>query len=202
MDTLFNSVDKETDYSTKIDIDELYECKKKSDLTKLDLYNKLLNRIHVKIKTTSRMYNNQQWCWFCIPEVMIGSPKYNQVECISYIIEKLYDNGFNIKYINPNCLLISWSHWVPGYVRTEIKKKTGIIVDEYGNQIGESEKNNEVNNFFNNKSNINSRNSNTNNRSNFSKNIDFNTNENKPQIIKEKNYKSTNNYKPIGNFSF
>ena len=34
MDTLFTSVDKEANYSTKIDIDQLYERKQKSDLTK------------------------------------------------------------------------------------------------------------------------------------------------------------------------
>jgi hypothetical protein len=26
-------------------------------------------------------------------------------------------------------------HFVPSYVRTELKKKTGIVVDEYGNKI-------------------------------------------------------------------
>ena len=185
MDTLFSSVDKEANYSTKIDIDQLYERKQKSDLTKIDLYNKLLNRIHIKIKTTSRIHNNQQWCWFCIPEVMIGSPKYNQVECISYIIEKLYDNGFNIKYINPNCLLISWAHWVPGYVRNEIKKKTGIVIDEYGNQLEDNSNKEELNGFFNNKS----------------KHNEIKFVENKMQS-KNKNYKPINSYKPIGNFNF
>lgn len=185
MDTLFTSVDKEANYSTKIDIDQLYERKQKSDLTKLDLYNKLLNRIHIKIKTTSRIHNNQQWCWFCIPEVMIGSPKYNQLECISYIIEKLYDNGFNVKYINPNCLLISWAHWVPGYVRNEIKKKTGIVVDEYGNQLEENNDKEELNNFFNNKQKLGEKKG----------------QENKSEQ-KNKNYKPINSYKPIGNFTF
>ena len=30
-------------------------------------------------------------------------------------------------------LFISWSHWVPDYVRNEIKKKTGVTIDGYGN---------------------------------------------------------------------
>ena len=185
MDTLFTSVDKEANYSTKIDIDQLYERKQKSDLTKLDLYNKLLNRIHIKIKTISRIHNNQQWCWFCIPEVMIGSPKYNQLECISYIIEKLYDNGFNVKYINPNCLLISWANWVQGYVRNEKKKKTGIVVDEYGNQLEENNDKEELNNFFNNK-----------------QKLGENKGQENKSEQKNKNYKPINSYKPIGNFTF
>jgi hypothetical protein len=35
-------------------------------------------------------------------------------------------------------------HWVPSYVRTELKKKTGIVINEYGEKIDESEENNKV----------------------------------------------------------
>ena len=50
-------------------------------------------------------------------------------------MEKLQDNGFIIKYTHPNLLFISWNHWIPGYVRNEIKKKTGITVDGFGNRV-------------------------------------------------------------------
>ena len=53
-------------------------------------------------------------------------------------MDKLKDNGFYIRYTHPNLLLISWKHWVPSYVRNELKKKTGIIIDEYGNKIDSS----------------------------------------------------------------
>ena len=66
---------------------------------------------------------------------MIGVPKYDQAACIAYIIDKLKNNGFHIRYIHPNLLFISWAHWVPDYVRTELKKKTGIVVNEYGQRI-------------------------------------------------------------------
>jgi hypothetical protein len=33
--------------------------------------------------------------------------------------------------------MIAWNHWVPSYVRTELKKKTGIVIDEYGNQLND-----------------------------------------------------------------
>jgi hypothetical protein len=36
-------------------------------------------------------------------------------------------------------LFISWLHWIPQYVRTEIKKKTGIKINEYGQKIEEEE---------------------------------------------------------------
>jgi hypothetical protein len=128
-----------TDFSEKINIDELYEKKRQYDLNKLALYNKLLNRIHTKIKVTSRQKIDEQFCWFVVPEVILGVPKYDQGACIAYLMDKLKENGFNVRYTHPNALFISWLHWVPSYVRNELKKKTGIVIDEYGNKINQEE---------------------------------------------------------------
>jgi hypothetical protein len=131
-------LDNITDFSEKINIDELYETKKISDLNKLALFQKILNRVHVRIKTTSRQKNNEQFCWFVVPEVIIGVPKYDQAECIAYIMDKLQENGFITRYFHPNTILISWKHWIPSYVRSELKKKTGIVINEYGEKIEET----------------------------------------------------------------
>ena len=123
------------DFSEKLNIDDLYEKKRQLDLNKLELFNKILNRIHVKIKTVSRQKVDEQACWFLVPETIIGVPRYDQASCIAYLINKLQTNGFNIRYIHPNLLFISWNHWIPSYVRSEIKKKTGINLNEYGQKI-------------------------------------------------------------------
>jgi hypothetical protein len=128
-------------FSEKLNIDELYEKKRQYDLNKLALFNKILNRIHVRIKTTSRQKTDEQFCWFVVPEIIIGVPKYDQASCIAYLIDKLKDNQFNVKYIHPNTLLISWIHWVPSYVRNELKKKTGIVINEYGLRVDETDDN-------------------------------------------------------------
>ena len=131
-----------TDFSEKINLDDLYEKKRQHDLNKLALYNKILNRIHVRIKTTSRQKIDEHFCWYVIPEIIIGVPKYDQGSCIAYMLDKLKENGFQVKYIHPNTLFICWNNWVPSYVRTELKKKTGIIVDEYGRKIEEDDDSN------------------------------------------------------------
>jgi hypothetical protein len=123
------------DFSEKINIDDLYERKRQQDLNKLVLFNKLLNRVHIKIRTVSRQKIDEQFCWFLVPETILGVPKYDQAACIAYLMEKLKTSGFNIRYIHPNLLFISWLHWVPSYVRTEIQKKTGIKLNEYGQKI-------------------------------------------------------------------
>ena len=127
--------DNDTINTPKINLDELYDYKKQCDQNTLRSYNIVLQRIHKRIKTTSRQKNNEQFCWFVVPEVMIGVPKYDVGACIAYIIDQLKENGFAIKYTHPNLIFISWKNWVPDYVRNEIKKKTGNKIDGNGNIV-------------------------------------------------------------------
>ena len=138
MDILYhinNQNDDDADGGTKLNLDELYEKKQQHDLFTLSSYNKILGRIHSKIKLVSRQYIDQHHCWYIVPEVLLGIPKYNHKDCTAFVINKLQDNGFTIRYIHPNLLFISWKHWVPAYVRDEIKKKTGVAIDGYGNEL-------------------------------------------------------------------
>ena len=177
-----------TDFSEKLNIDDLYEKKKQYDLSKLALYNKILNRIHVRIKTTAKQKIDEQYCWFIVPEVIIGVPKYDNGLCIAYLMDKLKENGFNVKYMHPNLLLIAWAHWVPSYVRTELKKKTGININEYGQKVEETlEENNAV---------VTKENPND-----FILNIKDN-NQNQPGKPQKKVYTPINSYRPSGNLVY
>ena len=148
MNTIFTT-DAPEDYIEKINLDELYERKKLHDISTTQNYNTILNRIHNRIKTTSRQQITEQFCWFIVPEMMIGVPKFDQAICIAYVIDKLQINGFRVRYTHPNLLFISWKHWVPDYVRTEIKKKTGVTIDGYGNIIKNDEEENSNKNELN-----------------------------------------------------
>jgi hypothetical protein len=141
MTNIFTLEQQEEEFSEKINIDELYEKKRQQSLHQLALFNKLLNRVYIKIKTVSRQKVDQQICWFLVPETIIGVPKYDQGACIAYLMEKLKTSGFNVRYVHPNLLIISWSHWFPSYVRDEIKKKTGLKINEYGEKMNEIETN-------------------------------------------------------------
>lgn len=136
MDELFRNRE-DSDKIKKINLEELYDKKKTYDLSKLSIFNKILNRIHEKIKITSRQKVDTQFCWYVIPEIMLGVASYDRASCISYILEELTNNGFVVRYTHPNLIFISWKHYIPSYVRTEFKKKTGIVIDEHGNRIDE-----------------------------------------------------------------
>lgn len=175
METIFTLGD-EDDGSVKINLDELYEKKKQTDLNTLKIYNRILQRIHNRIRHLSHTNHLDQHCWYVVPEIIIGVPKYDHTSCIAYIIDKLKDNGFVVRYTHPNLLFISWKAWTPGYVREEIRKKTGIQIDGWGNkkdQTGEP-------NIFN-----------------------FGVN-NAPMLPKSdsKDYRDINTYKPTGNLIY
>ena len=125
----------DTETNKKINIDELYEKKKIKDLKQLNIFNKILNRVHKRITHTSKNKSNDVHIWFTIPEYIFGEPLYDKGDCVGYLVTKLEENGFYIRYVHPNTLFVSWKNWVPSYVRTEIKKKTGMVIDEKGNLI-------------------------------------------------------------------
>ena len=178
MDDIFNE---------KLNMDELYKQKQQSEEHKIKIYQKILARVHKKIKATSRMRNSDRFTFFVLPEFILGIPRYNMVECTSYVIEKLIDNGFMIKYTHPNLLFISWQHYIPNYQRAQIKKKTGVSVDAYGRVVNKKNKKGQddgnINNLL---------------LKNGSKDV-------KKGNLKKgnnKNYKDISTYKPTGNLIY
>jgi hypothetical protein len=206
MDNLFYSREEDEDVENvrKINLDELYDTKKEKDLQKLQVFNRILNRIHTKIKMTSRQKINSNFCWYVVPEVMLGIVNYDRVMCISYIIAKLEENDFQVRYTHPNLIFISWGHYIPTYVRTEFKKKTGISIDEHGNKKEEGNENSEEGGSGGGIRLI------TNSGGGENANIDHTLlNRNKtsaassanPNLVK-KEYKPINSYKPTGNLVY
>ena len=177
MANIFN-LENFVDFSEKINIDELYEKKRQTDVNKLELFKKIHNRIHIRIKTTAKQNTVERYCWYVIPEIIIGVPKYDQGACIAYVMDTLQKNGFQVRYFHPNTVFISWDHWVPTYVRTEIKKKTGININEYGEKI-EDEKDNDDENVY-------------------QEMTAKGSNNNLEQIKNSKKYTPINSYKPSG----
>jgi hypothetical protein len=175
----FLTVDDE-EFVGKVNIDELYYKKQQKDLKQLSIFNKILNRVHRRINFTSKNRINDKHIWFTVPEYIFGEPIYDQGDCIGYLVKNLQDNGFDVRYVHPNTLFVSWANWIPSYVRSEIKKKTGKIIDEKGNII---EKDGDVDN--------NDPNSNI-----------LNDNRNNNGGKEKREFKPINQYKPTGNLVY
>lgn len=213
MDNLFysrNEEDEDVENVRKINLDDLYDRKKEKDLQKLQIFNRILNRVHEKIKMTSRQKLNSSFCWYVVPEVMLGYVNYDRVACISYMLAKLEENDFQVRYTHPNLIFISWGHYIPTYVRTEFKKKTGIAIDEHGNRKDEHENANNANNTTDGTDGgggirliTNSSNSDNGNLDhallNRNKSMTVGPNAN---VILKKEYKPITSYKPTGNLVY
>ena len=120
-------------FNEKISLDDLYTREKEVKNNKIKTFQKILTRVHKKIKLASRNNIGDKHIFFLVPEFIIGVPSYDVNLCTSYLMEKLIDNGFKIKYTHPNLLFISWGHYIPDYRRREIKKTHGIVIDGFGN---------------------------------------------------------------------
>lgn len=131
--------DEDNDTPNKINIDELYERQQKKDQKQVSIFNKILNRIHNKIKITARSRNGDKYIWFTVPEFIFGEPVYQQADCIAFLVDRLEENKFQVRYMHPNTLFVSWAHFVPSYVRNEVKKKLGLILNETGQVIDKLE---------------------------------------------------------------
>jgi hypothetical protein len=173
--------DEET--NRKLNIDDLYEKKQKRDMKQLSIFNKILNRIHKRIQFTSRNKVTEKHIFFTVPEYIFGEPIYDKGDCIGYLVTKLEENGFHIRFMYPNTLFVSWLNWVPSYVRSEFKKKTGVAIDEKGNIVSKKSEGKDDEDDLNNGM--------------------FNNREPAPPGQKDqKQFKSINQYKPTGNLIY
>ena len=162
-----------------------FEKKQQKDLKQLAIFNKILNRIHKRINLTAKSKVNEKHIFFTVPEFLFGEPLYNQGDCIGHLVVKLEENGFDVKYMHPNNLFISWKNWIPGYVREQVKKKTGKIIDNRGNIIGDK----------------NSKKEDVVDEDDINANI-FNNRNGEPQQKQGKEYTPIDQYKPSGNFIY
>ena len=91
---------------SQIDMKQLYETINQKTLKKLETYDSILLKCHHRILYHSNL--QRTYCFYQIPEFIIGVPIYSIDELKKYIINSLTKNGFKILYIEPNWLFIHW----------------------------------------------------------------------------------------------
>jgi hypothetical protein len=90
-----------------ININELHREQTKKDERRLEIYENILDKVHQKIKLTSKT-SEDKFCFYSVPTYVYGLPLFDTNNCIIFLTKKLSDNGFDIRYTHPNLLLISW----------------------------------------------------------------------------------------------
>ena len=92
---------------SQIDMKELHATINKQSLKRMELYDSILKKCHSRILYNSGL--QRTYCFYQIPEFVIGSPLYDVLELRNYIMNSLKTNGFDILYIDPNWLFIYWN---------------------------------------------------------------------------------------------
>ena len=97
----------------------LFSEQARLDALRLEVYNRLLGTVHMKIKAAAMLPNSPQMTYFDIPEWQPGCPRFDVKDCILYIAWNLRHAGFKVLYVSPNRLIISWQDQSIHYYQEE-----------------------------------------------------------------------------------
>ena len=92
---------------SQIDMKELYSTINQKTLKRMELYDSILKKCHSRILYNSGL--QRTYCFYQIPEFVIGTPLYDVLELRNYIMNSLKINGFETLYIEPNWVFIYWN---------------------------------------------------------------------------------------------
>lgn len=92
----------------EINVNQIQEIHYQRLKKRVDIFDKVLKQCYQVIKQA--VSKEDEWCIYTIPEIMFGNPLYKIPDCANYIYRSLKKNGFNVKYIFPNYLVIIWSY--------------------------------------------------------------------------------------------
>ena len=119
---------------SSLNINTLFEEQDKKVLNRLKMFDDILVQIHNKIIYNSK--NKTFFCTFQIPEFLIGKPIYKVEDLRKYLIDSLKRDKFDVMYVHPNFLFISWENKkskraYKNVKRIESKKNDFKKIDDY-----------------------------------------------------------------------
>ena len=65
-----------------VNLDDLYRRTREIKENRIKIYQNILQRTHKKIKYTSRQKHNDHFCFYIVPEFLVGVPTYDIATCI------------------------------------------------------------------------------------------------------------------------
>jgi hypothetical protein len=90
----------------QLNIYELQNSIHKKEQNRTNVYERILEKCHFKIKTAA---NKEQYeVYYDVPQYVVGLPLFNINRCMDYLIRSLSENGFKVVYNFPKMLHISW----------------------------------------------------------------------------------------------
>lgn len=118
---------------SSLDINNLYDRINERNTKRLEKFDDILKKVHNRILYNANL--EKTYCFFQIPEFIIGVPLYNVSDLKNYLITSLKKDRFTLIYVEPNWLFISWelnNLKKPKEKQKQVKKSGDYkLIDEY-----------------------------------------------------------------------
>lgn len=118
---------------SSLDINNLYDRINERNSKRLEKFDDILKKVHNRILYNANL--EKTYCFFQIPEFIIGVPLYNVNDLKNYLITCLKKDRFTLIYVEPNWLFISWelnNLKKPKEKQKQVKKSGDYkLIDEY-----------------------------------------------------------------------
>ena len=119
MNRLQPSARQETITIPALSPDQLFNRRRELDTKKLKDYNKILEQIYMRVKSTSKNNSGTTWVAYNVPPYLISFKPDELEDCITYLIHMLKQQGYEVRYTYPNLLHISWAKYERDYLLKE-----------------------------------------------------------------------------------
>lgn len=95
-------------YNKPLTVNDIHKIQYETQKNMMISYNTNLMRCYEIIKNAVKL--NKLYTAYKVPSFIFGCPTYNLGKCINYMYIHLKKNGYTVKYIFPNILVIIWSY--------------------------------------------------------------------------------------------
>ena len=98
-----------------LNLQELYNLKKKKDQHKNITFDKIIEQCHRRIRNIAQ--HGGMNTFYEIPGLLIGYPLYNIRDCMEYVVDKMRKNGFLVQILPPPHVCVIYISWDPAELK-------------------------------------------------------------------------------------
>jgi hypothetical protein len=91
-----------------LSLKDVRDVQNKRDKKREEAFDYILNMAYRHIHKCVSTLRSTYFCFYEIPEFVLGFPLFDLNECVTYLHNRLVKGGFQVKYFFPNVLMISW----------------------------------------------------------------------------------------------
>jgi hypothetical protein len=92
-----------------LSVKEIHAIQQRKLKRQTESFELILSSCFRQIKKQVEILPQQPFYYFDVPEFILGYPLYKLEDCLGFLINNIKRNGYQVQYIFPRILLISWS---------------------------------------------------------------------------------------------